>query len=86
MDNKAKIVGVKQGIVVSDKMDKTIVVRVDRKVKHPIYKKVMKRSVKFKVHDEKNEAKTGDVVKIMPTRPISKGKRYRLIEVVEKKV
>ena len=86
MDNKAKKIGAKQGTVISDKMDKTIVVRVVRKVKHPVYKKVMKRSIKFKVHDQKNEAKNGDTVRIVPTRPMSKDKRYRLIEIVEKKV
>ena len=86
MDNKAKNLGLKQGAVISDKMDKTVVVLIVRKVKHPVYKKVVKRSVKFKVHDEKNEAKTGDIVRIAPTRPMSKGKRFRLIEIVTKKV
>lgn len=72
------------GIVVSDKMDKTIVVRLDRVTRHSIYKKVMRRSRKIKAHDEKNAAKTGDVVKIVQTRPLSKDKRWKLTEVVGK--
>lgn len=71
------------GEVVSDKMQKTIVVRVTRTTMHPMYKKVMTKATKFKVHDEKNEAKAGDKVKIMETRPISKEKRWRLIEVIK---
>jgi small subunit ribosomal protein S17 len=72
------------GYVVSDKMDKTIVVRVDRRVRHAQYDKVMTLSSKFYAHDEKNEAKLGDRVKIMETRPLSRLKRWRLVEVVEK--
>jgi len=72
------------GKVVSDKMDKTIVVAVETNVKHPLYKKIMKRTTKFKAHDEKNECAIGDKVKIMETRPISKDKRWRLIDVIEK--
>ena len=72
------------GIVVSDKMDKTIVVAIVDNVSHPLYKKIIKRTVKFKAHDEKNEAKTGDRVRIMETRPLSKDKRWRLVEIVEK--
>lgn len=72
------------GTVVSDKMDKTIVVAVVRNVKHPLYKKVMKRTKKFKAHDENNTCKTGDVVKIMETRPLSKQKCWRLVSVVKK--
>ena len=72
------------GKVVSDKMDKTIVVAVETNVKHPLYKKIMKRTTKFKAHDEKNECGIGDKVKIMETRPISKDKRWRLIDVIEK--
>ena len=72
------------GTVVSDKMDKTIVVAIVDNVSHPLYKKIIKRTVKFKAHDEKNEAKTGDRVKIMETRPLSKDKRWRLVEIVEK--
>lgn len=70
------------GVVVSDKMKKTIVVRVDSLAKHPGYKRILHRSKRFKVHDEENKAKTGDKVKIAETRPISKDKRWRLIEVL----
>ncbi len=72
------------GVVSSNKMDKTITVAVERKVKHPIYGKFVKKTTKFHAHDEKNECTIGDVVKIMETRPLSKTKRWRLIEVVEK--
>lgn len=72
------------GRVVSDKMDKTIVVAVETFVKHPLYKKRVKNTVKFKAHDENNECGIGDTVKIMETRPLSKDKRWRLVEVVEK--
>ena len=72
------------GKVVSNKMDKTIVVAIEDNVSHPLYKKIIKRTVKFKAHDEKNEAKAGDRVKIMETRPLSKDKRWRLVEIVEK--
>ena len=72
------------GTVVSDKMDKTIVVAIEDNVSHPLYKKIIKRTVKFKAHDENNEAKAGDRVKIMETRPLSKDKRWRLVEIVEK--
>jgi len=72
------------GIVTSDKMDKTITVAVERKVKHPIYGKFVKKTTKFHAHDEKQECTIGDVVKIMETRPLSKTKRWRLVEVVEK--
>ncbi len=75
---------VRLGKVVSDKMDKTIVVAVERLVKHPIYKRVIRRTTKFKVHDELSRAKVGDKVKIMETRPLSKEKRWRLVEIVEK--
>ena len=74
------------GTVVSDKMDKTIVVAVETRVKHPIYKKTVKRTYKLKAHDEENSCKVGDVVKVMETRPLSKDKRWRLVEVVEKAV
>ena len=73
----------RQGIVVSDAMEKTIVVRVDVVKAHPRYKKVVRRSVKFHAHDESGQAKVGDVVRIVETRPISKTKRWRLAEVVE---
>ena len=72
------------GKVVSDKMDKTIVVLVEDSVKHKLYNKIVKRSVRFKAHDENNEAHIGDRVKIMETRPLSKDKRLRLVEIVEK--
>ena len=72
------------GKVVSDKMDKTIVVAIEDNVKHPVYGKVIKRTVKFKAHDEKNECRVGDRVRIMETRPLSKDKRWRLVEIIEK--
>ena len=72
------------GVVVSDKMDKTIVVEIRTRVKHPLYGKIMNRTEKFKVHDEKNECGIGDTVRIMETRPLSKDKRWRLVEIVEK--
>ena len=72
------------GRVVSDKMDKTIVVLIEDSVKHPLYNKVVKRSRRLKAHDENNEARVGDRVKVMETRPLSKDKRYRLVEIVEK--
>ena len=72
------------GTVTSNKMDKTITVAVERKVKHPIYGKFIKKTTRFHAHDEKNEASIGDVVRISETRPLSKTKRWRLVEVVEK--
>jgi small subunit ribosomal protein S17 len=72
------------GIVISDKMQKTIVVRIMHKSKHPTYGRTIKRYNKFKVHDEKNQAKTGDTVRICATRPISKEKDFRLVEVIKK--
>jgi len=72
------------GTVTSDKMDKTIVVSVETNVKHPIYKKIVKRTYKLKAHDEKNECNIGDKVKVMETRPLSKDKRWRLVEVLDK--
>ena len=74
----------RQGIVVSDKMDKTIVVAVKDNVKHPLYNKIVKRTYKLKAHDEENTAHKGDTVKVMETRPLSKDKRWRLVEIVEK--
>ena len=74
----------KLGVVSSNKMDKTITVNVERKVKHPLYGKFVKKSTKFHAHDEKNECSIGDLVKIMESRPLSKTKRWRLVEVVEK--
>ena len=75
---------VRTGKVVSDKMDKTIVVAVEDHVKHPLYKKIVKRTYKLKAHDENNECRKGYTVKVMETRPLSKDKRWRLVEVVEK--
>ncbi len=72
------------GIVTSNKMDKSIVVAVERKVKHPKYGKFVKKTTKFVAHDEKNDCQTGDVVKIMETRPLSKAKNWRLVEIVER--
>ena len=72
------------GKVVSDKMDKTIVVAIENHVKHPLYGKIVKRTYKLKAHDEKNECDIGDTVKVMETRPLSKDKRWRLVEIVEK--
>ena len=72
------------GKVVSDKMDKTVVVAIEDHVKHPKYNKVMKRTIRLKVHDENNECGVGDTVKIMETRPLSKDKRWRLVEIIEK--
>ncbi|PWM40697.1 MAG: 30S ribosomal protein S17 [Clostridiales bacterium] len=72
------------GRVVSNKMDKTIVVAIEDSVKHPLYKKIIKRTVKLKAHDENNECSIGDRVRVMETRPLSKEKRWRLVEVIEK--
>ena len=75
---------VRTGKVVSDKMDKTIVFAVEDHVKHPLYKKIVKRTYKLKAHDENNECNVGDTVRVMETRPLSKDKRWRLVEIVEK--
>ena len=72
------------GVVVSDKMDKTVVVAIRTRVKHPLYGKIMNRTEKFKAHDEENSCGVGDTVRIMETRPLSKDKRWRLVEIVEK--
>lgn len=72
------------GKVVSDKMDKTIVVAVRNSIKHPLYNKVIKRTYKLKAHDENNECQIGDTVKVMETRPLSKDKRWRLVQIIEK--
>jgi len=72
------------GVVVSDKMSKTVVVAIERRVKHPVYGKMMTRTKKLKAHDEENSAKTGDTVRIMETRPLSKDKRFRVVEIVER--
>jgi len=75
---------VRIGTVVSDKMDKTIVVAIENSVRHPLYGKIVKRTYKLKAHDENNECAIGDKVKVMETRPLSKEKRWRLVEIVEK--
>jgi small subunit ribosomal protein S17 len=74
----------KTGVVVSDKMDKTISVKVERRLRHPIYGKFVKRTKKFFAHDEQNECKIGDIVRIMETRPLSKNKSWRLVEIIER--
>jgi small subunit ribosomal protein S17 len=75
---------VRTGVVVSDKMQKTVVVHIDRRFAHPRYGKMVTRSSKVKAHDERNDAKMGDVVRIMETRPLSKDKRWRLVEIVDR--
>ena len=72
------------GKVISDKMDKTIVVAIEDHVKHPLYNKIVKKTYKLKAHDENNECNIGDTVKVMETRPLSKDKRWRLVEIVER--
>jgi small subunit ribosomal protein S17 len=72
------------GLVVSDKMEKTVVVSIERRVQHPVYGKMVRRTKRLKAHDEMNDAKTGDTVRIMETRPLSKDKRWRLVEIVER--
>ncbi|MEK6564730.1 MAG: 30S ribosomal protein S17 [Candidatus Omnitrophota bacterium] len=80
-ENRRKI---RVGTVVSDKMKKTIVVKTERITRHPLYKKIIKRYAKFKAHDENNSAKIGDKVRIIESRPLSKEKRWRLVEIIEK--
>jgi small subunit ribosomal protein S17 len=75
---------VKTGKVVSDKMDKTVVIAIERLVQHPLYKKSIKKTVRFKAHDENNDSHTGDIVSVMETRPLSKDKRWRVVEVIER--
>jgi small subunit ribosomal protein S17 len=72
------------GMVVSDKMMKTVVVSIERRVQHPVYGKMVRRTKKLKAHDEENAAKTGDTVRIMETRPLSKDKRWRVVEIIER--
>ena len=72
------------GRVISDKMDKTIVVAIEDRVAHPLYKKIIKRTYKLKAHDENNECGVGDIVRVMETRPLSRDKRWRVVEIVEK--
>ena len=75
---------VRQGLVVSDKMDKTIVVAIERRVPHPVYGKMVTKTKRLKAHDESNSAKVGDTVRIVETRPLSKDKRFRLLEIVDR--
>ena len=84
MDKNRGLLKTKVGRVTSNKMDKTIVVTCERRIQHPVYKKFIRKSSKFIAHDEKNECHEGDVVKIGATRPLSKNKRWRLIEIIEK--
>lgn len=79
--NKRKV---REGLVISNKMDKSIVISVERKLKHPKYGKFLKRTTKLMAHDENNECGIGDLVRIMETRPLSKSKRWRLVEIIEK--
>ena len=75
---------VRTGVVVSDKMDKTVVVTITRRVPHPVYGKMVTRTTRLKAHDEENSVKTGDTVRIMETRPLSKDKRWRVVEIIER--
>jgi small subunit ribosomal protein S17 len=75
---------VRTGVVVSEKMDKTVLVRIDRKVRHPLYRKTVARSNKLAAHDENNDAHVGDTVRVMETRPLSKTKRWRVVDVVQR--
>ena len=84
MSEKRGIRKTRVGVVISDKMDKTISVEIRTRVRHPLYGKIVNRTEKFKAHDENNECGIGDTVRIMETRPLSKTKRWRLVEVVEK--
>ena len=84
MENRTSSRKTRVGMVVSDKMDKTIVVAIADRVAHPLYKKIVKRTYKLKAHDENNECNIGDTVKVMETRPLSKDKRWRVVEILEK--
>jgi small subunit ribosomal protein S17 len=75
---------VRTGVVVSDKMDKTVLIRIDRQVRHRLYDKTVRRSSKLAAHDEQNDAHVGDTVRVMETRPLSKSKRWRVVEIVER--
>lgn len=79
--NKTKIKSLLTGVVVSDKMDKTVVVKVIRSIKHPVFNKMIRRTKKYKAHDHKNECRIGDEVRIVETRPLSKDKRWRVLEI-----
>ena len=84
MEEKRNLRKTRTGIVVSDKMDKTVVVAIKERVKHPLYGKIVNRTKKFKVHDENNQGGVGDKVRVMENRPLSKDKHWRVIEIVEK--
>jgi len=84
VENERNMRRTRVGVVVSDKMDKTVVVAVEQAVRHPLYGKTMRRSANFKAHDELNECSVGDRVRIMQTRPLSKQKRWRVMEIIEK--
>ena len=84
MENRTSSRKTRTGLVVSDKMDKTVVVAVADRVAHPLYKKIVKRTYKLKAHDENNECRVGDWIRVMETRPLSKGKRWRVVEIIEK--
>ena len=84
MENRTTLRKERVGLVVSDKMDKTVVVAVIEKSKHPLYKKTITKTTRFKAHDENNECSIGDTVRLMETRPLSKTKRWRLVEIIEK--
>ena len=84
IENARNLRKTRSGVVVSDKMDKTIVVAIKDNIKHPLYKKIIKRTIKLKAHDEKNECGIGDKVEVMETRPLSKEKRWRLVKILEK--
>ena len=84
MEEKRNLRKTRTGVVVSDKMDNTVVVAIKERVKHPLYGKIVNRTKKFKVHDENNQCGVGDKVRVMETRPLSKDKHWRVIEIVEK--
>ena len=84
MEEKRNLRKTRTGVVVSDKMDKTVVVAIKERVEHPLYGKIVNRTKKFKVHDENNQCGVGDKVRVMETRPLSKDKHWRVIEIVEK--
>ena len=84
MENRTSSRKTRTGLVVSDKMDKTVVVAIADRVAHPLYKKIIKRTYKLKAHDANNECNIGDTVRVMETRPLSKDKRWRVVEIIEK--
>ena len=84
MENRTSSRKTRTGLVVSDKMDKTVVVAIADRVAHPLYKKIIKRTYKLKAHDETNECRVGDWIRVMETRPLSKDKRWRVVEIIEK--